>query len=194
MRIFRNAFFSLKDTWTPTKIALGCIGLKIILSWILVRPLAHRGIALAESLSLITNAFFLFCFLPQELKGKEGWKTLAAFAQTLAGCVVMGTVVYFAQERLNGMFSLPLELVSLVLLGAAIYGATALLFQAEVSHSVLKTVTELGGKYSQRSCQNNMMHKSLPIADACASACYPRSPSGRSSDEVLFSRRVGDNL
>jgi len=147
MRIFRNAFFNLKDTWTPTKIALGRIALKIILSWILVGSLAHRGIALAESLSLTANAFVLFCFLPRELKGQEGWKTLAAFAQTLAGCVVMGAVVYFAQEKLNGMFSLPLELVSLVLLGGATYGAAALLFQAEVSHSILKALTELGGKY-----------------------------------------------
>jgi putative peptidoglycan lipid II flippase len=147
MRIFRNAFFNLKDTWTPTKIALVRIGIKIVLSWILVQPLAHRGIALAESLSLFANAVFLFCFLPRELKGQEVWKTLGAFAQTLAGCAVMGTVVYLVQERIDGIFSLPLEIGGLILLGAATYGLTALFFQVEVSHSLLRTATELAGRY-----------------------------------------------
>ena len=53
----------------------------------------------------------------------------------------MGSVVYFVQEKLNGMISLPLELVSLVLLGAATYGATALLFQAAVHMPQKSTMT-----------------------------------------------------
>lgn len=150
MRVLRRTFFSLKDTWTPTKIAITCIGIKIVLSWILIQHLAHSGIALAESISQVTNALFLFCSLPKDVKGQEGWKTGASFAQTLAGCLVMGLVVYLVREKVDGLFAPSLELASLVLMGAAVYGAIALLFQMEAGHAVLKAFAELGAKYLPR--------------------------------------------
>jgi putative peptidoglycan lipid II flippase len=146
-RIFRGTYFGLKDTWTPTKISLGCIGIKIVVAWLLVGPMAHRGIALADSISQIINVVLLFCFLPQEVRGDEGWKTAKAFAQTMAACLAMGAVVYFAQERIYGLYGPILELGSVVLLGVAVYCAAALLLRMEASQSVLKAVTELGGKY-----------------------------------------------
>lgn len=151
MRVFRSTFFNLKDTWTPTKIALVCIGLKIILSWVLVGSLAHRGIALAESISQIANALFLFYFLPGEVKGQEGWKTASSFVQTLAGCVVMGAVVYLVRAKVDGLLSPSLELASLVFLGVAIYGIFALLFQDEASDPVLKMLAQVRTKYLPRS-------------------------------------------
>jgi putative peptidoglycan lipid II flippase len=151
MRIFRTAFFNLKDTWTPTKIALVRIAIKIILSWVLVRQFAHMGIALAESVSLVANALLLFCFLPKELRGQEGWKTGTALAQTVAGCLVMAAVVYLVRTEVNGLFSAPLELVSLALLGVVVYVLFALLFRVEASQFALKTLTQLGAKYLPRS-------------------------------------------
>jgi putative peptidoglycan lipid II flippase len=150
MRILRRTFFGLKDTWTPTKIALMCIGIKIVLSWVLIGSLAHAGIALADSISQLTNALTLFWFLPKEVRGEEGWKTLGAFAQTLVGCLVMGVVVYFAKERIYGLFAPSLNLVFLAVVGVVVYGGTTL-FQVEARQSVLKALTELGGKYMPRS-------------------------------------------
>ena len=146
-RIFRGVFFGMKDTWTPTTIALVCIGIKIVLAWILVGPLAHRGIALADSVSQIINVLTLFYFLPEEIRGQEGWRTVTAFAQTIAACLGMGAVVYFAKESIYGLFGPLIEIVSLILLGGVVYGAIALLFRMEASRSVLRTLTELGGKY-----------------------------------------------
>lgn len=149
-RVFRNTFFGLKDTWTPTKIALICISIKITLAWFLIPYMAHLGIALADSISQISNAVFLFCLLPKPVKGEEGWKTLGSFAQILAGCLIMGTVVYLVKERVDGLFSPSVELVSLVLLGAVVYGVLALLFRVEPSQSVLKALTQLGIKHRLR--------------------------------------------
>jgi putative peptidoglycan lipid II flippase len=151
MRVLRRTFFGLKDTWTPTKIALICIGLKIILSAILIRHLAHLGIALAESISQVVNAATLFYLLPKELKGEEGRRTFASFAQTLGCCAVMGAVVYFTKETLYEFFSPALELAFLVVLGVAVYGVIACFFQAQAIHSALKVMTALGGKYLPRS-------------------------------------------
>jgi len=88
-RILARTFFGLKDTWTPSKIALLCMGLKIILAWVLIRPLAHMGIALAESLSEITKASLLFFFLPDQVKGDEGWNTVKSLGRTLATSILM---------------------------------------------------------------------------------------------------------
>lgn len=151
MRVLRRTFFGLKDTWTPTKIAVVCIGIKIILSGILIRYFAHRGIALAESIAQIINAATLFYLLPKELKGEEGRRTLVSFARTLGCCAVMGVVVYFTKETLYELFSPALELAFLVLLGVAVYGVIAFFFQAQAINSALKIVTALGGKYLPRS-------------------------------------------
>ena len=144
MRVLRRTFFSMKNTWTPTKISLSCIGLKILLSWLLVGTLAHLGIALAESLSQTVHAILLFVFLPQEIKGhahEEGRKTLVSFGQTVGAGAVIALLLYFAKEAVVGWASPPLELVSLAVVGVAVYGAFALTFQGEVSRSVLKTLT-----------------------------------------------------
>jgi putative peptidoglycan lipid II flippase len=151
MRVLRRTFFGLKDTWTPTKIALFRIAIKVVLSWILIRPLAHLGIALAESLSLIANAVLLFCFLPKEIKRHEGAKTLVAFAQTAGSCAIMGIIIYLTQVTLNEAFDPVLELAFVVILGVAVYGVIALFLQAQAVHALLKIVTELGAKYLPRS-------------------------------------------
>jgi putative peptidoglycan lipid II flippase len=149
-RIFRSTFFGLKETWTPTKIALFCFASRIFLSWILIGHLAHRGIALADSIAQITNVVLLFYFLPREVRGKEGVPTLISFAQTMTGCMVMAAVVYLARENIDGLLSSPLELACMILLGAAVYGAVSFFFQKELTHPILRTFTELGAKYLPR--------------------------------------------
>jgi putative peptidoglycan lipid II flippase len=151
MRVLRRTFFGLKDTWTPTKIALVCIGMKIVLSGILIRYFAHMGIALAESIAQITNATVLFCLLPKEIRGQEGWRTVASFARTFAGCAVMGGVVYLTKESLYEFYSPMLELALLVGLGCLVYGVIALFLQAQAMQAALKIVMELGAKRLPRS-------------------------------------------
>jgi putative peptidoglycan lipid II flippase len=149
-RLFRSTFFGLKDTWTPTKIALGCTAFKIVLAWILIGPMAHAGIALAESVSQIANAMCLFFLLPQAIKGEEGWRTCKSFAQSLTSGAIMGAVVYLAKE--SAQLSSPLlELAALILVGGAVYAVIGLLSQGEASQTVLKALTQFGGKYLARS-------------------------------------------
>ncbi|MGH7964353.1 MAG: lipid II flippase MurJ, partial [Candidatus Binatia bacterium] len=145
-RVFSSTYFSLKDTWTPTKITLLRVGVKIFLAWVLIRPLSHVGLALAESLSLIVRAAFLFFLLPDRVKGEEGRRTIKSFGWTLTGSVVMGAVVHFAGEKLEGLCNLPVELIALVLFGVTSYGIIAFLFQREESRFVLYTLLRLRTK------------------------------------------------
>ncbi|MGH7797291.1 MAG: murein biosynthesis integral membrane protein MurJ [Candidatus Binatia bacterium] len=151
MRVLRRTFFGLKDTWTPTKIALLRIAIKIVLSWILIRYFAHAGIALAESLSLIANAVLLFCFLPKEIKRQEGARTLVAFAKTLGSCTIMGIIVYLTKGMLGVRVGPTVDLALVVFVGVAVYGLIASFLQAQTVGALLRVVTELGSKYRPRS-------------------------------------------
>jgi putative peptidoglycan lipid II flippase len=142
-RILNRTFFSLKDTWTPTKLSLLCIGIKIILGWILLYPLSHGGIALAESVSQIIRAFFLLFLLPDQVKGEEGWNVAKSFGLTLAGSVSMAIVVYAVKERITGLFSAPWELATLVLLGLFSYGFITFVLQRQEFQTIFSALTIL---------------------------------------------------
>src|SRR5262249_54986923 len=145
-RVLTRTFVSLKDTWTPTKQSIIRIGVKVILSWVLVQHFAHVGLALAESASQIIRTLLMFFLLPDQVKGQEEWNTIKSFGQTSAACVLMGVVVYLVKEQITGLFSVPVELGALVLLGIASYGALALFRQGEEMQSLLKAFTALGTK------------------------------------------------
>jgi len=146
-RILNRTYFSFKDTRTPSKLAILRIGIKIVLSWILLSSLSHRGIALAESLSQILRIILLFLFLPAQVKGQEEWNMVKSFARTVAAAALMAAVVYFAQGQVDGLVSMPLEIAALVLLGIAVYGLITYRFQEEEAQFLLKSVTSLGAKY-----------------------------------------------
>jgi len=145
--ILNNTFFSLKDTRTPTKIALLEMGIKILLSWVLTRPLAHIGIALAESISQLVTVPFLILLLPKQVKRQQGWKTLKSFAQTLTVAAVMGGMIYLVKERIDGVYSIPLELAALASLGAVAYGVMGSIFQREEAQTLFNAVMTLGTKF-----------------------------------------------
>lgn len=145
--VLNQTFFGLKDTWTPTKMALLRMGLKIFLSWLLIHPLAHLGIALAESVSHVIRVFLLFFLLPDQVKRQEGWKTAKSFGQILAASLAMGVVIYFINESVNGLFSIPVELAALVLLGAAMYCVISFLLRCEEFESLLDTLKATVTKY-----------------------------------------------
>jgi peptidoglycan biosynthesis protein MviN/MurJ (putative lipid II flippase) len=85
-------FLSFKDTWTPTKLSLVRVGVKILLAWVLVGPLAHIGLALAESFSHIVRTLCMFFFLPEQIRGKEEWKTV----KSLLGITSYGALTFWS--------------------------------------------------------------------------------------------------
>ena len=72
-RIVVAAFYSLKDTKTPVKVAIFAMVLNIILNLALMGPLGHGGLALATSLSALLNMTILIWIIHRRLNGIE-WK------------------------------------------------------------------------------------------------------------------------
>jgi len=150
-RVLNRTFFGLKDTRTPTKVALGRIGLKIGLSAVLIRVLSHRGLALAESLSQIVRVFFLFYLLPKEVKRREAWPIIRSVGRTMAVSGLMAVGVYGIGQRVDGWLRPPVEFGGLMFVGVAIYAATSLLFvRGDEAQELLKAARNLGGRWRKK--------------------------------------------
>ena len=95
-RIVASTFYSLQDTKTPVKIAALSVVTNIIFSFILVGPLRHGGLALANAIASAVNFFVLFYFLRKKLIKVDGRKIGLSFIKTAAASVLMGIAGFFA--------------------------------------------------------------------------------------------------
>ncbi len=93
--VISRIYFSLQDTITPMLLGLGAVAVNIGLNFLLVRPLAHGGLALATSLASFFAVVLLFSCLRRRLGGlggREMWDCCwrVALAAALMGCGVSG--------------------------------------------------------------------------------------------------------
>jgi putative peptidoglycan lipid II flippase len=121
VKIVAATFFALKDTRTPMVMALVSIGVNIVLGIILMRPLAHGGLALATSLASILNLGLLVHALRSKL-GSLGWRSImrtaysTLFSAGFMGVVVWGAVFVFIPPEGGGVMELLLGLIGCILL------------------------------------------------------------------------------
>src|SRR5699024_192757 len=93
--LLTRVFYSLKDTKTPMINSAYALGFNFIFNLILVQFMAHRGLALATSISAIITVITLLYHLRKKI-GKLGLKAMTQSSiKTLISSVIMGIVVYF---------------------------------------------------------------------------------------------------
>lgn len=92
--ILVRVFYSLKDTKTPVVIAFFAVVANIILDLILMRPLAHGGLALATSLVAVLNMSLLFWLLRRKIGRLGGRRILLNFIRVLIASSLMGIVCW----------------------------------------------------------------------------------------------------
>jgi putative peptidoglycan lipid II flippase len=142
VRIVAATFFALQDTRTPVLMAIISIIANIILGVILMKPLAHGGLALATSLASILNLGLLVHALRARL-GSLGWKNIAQSAgRAFFSSVGMGIVVWASARTL-----IPLEnrtsagllvgVVASIGIGLCIYGVFSFVLKSQELSSVL---------------------------------------------------------
>jgi len=128
VRIVAATFFALQDTRTPVQTAVVSIVVNILFAIILMRPLAHGGLALATSLASILNLGLLTRALSVKL-GRLGWRSITHSACRTVGCSgIMGVVVWAVAAALmpSEPQSLPAMLLGLTVsigTGLFTYGA-----------------------------------------------------------------------
>ena len=145
VKIVAATFFALKDTRTPVVMALVSIVANIVLGVILMRPLAHGGLALATSLASILNLGLLVQALRSKL-GSLGWRSIMRSAyRTLLnagfmGIVVWGAVFVFIPPQGAAVLELLLGLIGCILTGLIVYGTCSYLMK---SPELLNVVAEV---------------------------------------------------
>ena len=65
--IVGRAFYALGDTTTPMRIGVFCLGLNVVLVWMLVTPFRQGGLGIANTISALANTGLLFYALRRKL-------------------------------------------------------------------------------------------------------------------------------
>ncbi len=146
VRIVAATFFALQDARTPVRIAIISIFANILLGVILMKPLAHGGLALATSLASMLNLGLLMLALRTRL-GSLGWINIAqsagkAFVSSLVmGIVVWATARIFIPLENRTSPGLLVGVVASIGIGLCIYGVASFVLKSQELSSVL---TEAG--------------------------------------------------
>jgi len=98
VRTITSTFYAMQDTKTPVKIAACGVVINIICSLLLMQPLQHNGLALANSVAATANFFLLFWFLRMRLGGIGTRRIVQSFAKTLAASSLMGLIGWFVMQ------------------------------------------------------------------------------------------------
>jgi putative peptidoglycan lipid II flippase len=90
VRVVTACFYSMQNTKTPVKVALVALTANILFSIILMQPLKHSGLALANALASGINFSILFFFLRKRLKRVDGRRIVSSFAKSVVAASLMG--------------------------------------------------------------------------------------------------------
>lgn len=140
-------FYSLQDTKTPMINSFASLVINIIFNLLLIRYMAHRGLALATSIASIVSTLFLL-FL---LKGKIGSfgfsKSIKCGIKSLGASITMGIVaslIYNILEKsmgTNGIYEFIILFISIGL-GALLYFIIIYLLKIDEVKWVIKIAKE----------------------------------------------------
>lgn len=143
VRIIAATFFALQDARTPVRVAIISIIANILLGVILMKPMAHGGLALATSLASMLNLVLLMHALRARL-GLLGWKNIAQSAAKAFFCsLVMGIVVWMSARIMippesRTSAGLLMGVVASIGIGLCIYGVMSFVLKSQELSIILK--------------------------------------------------------
>ncbi|MEW5766157.1 MAG: murein biosynthesis integral membrane protein MurJ [bacterium] len=102
LRSITPVFYALGDAKTPVKVGAVATTVNVVLSIILMRPLAHGGLALALVLSTSLNVLLLLGILRQRIDCLKEKEILITLGKTILASGIMGVICYLAAASLEG--------------------------------------------------------------------------------------------
>ncbi len=101
--LLSRAYYSMQDTKTPMINSIIAVSINIILNLILIQYMAHRGLALATSISAIVSCGLLIYMLRKKI-GPLGIKSYVICGfKAFVSSLIMGIVAYILYSSLNNM-------------------------------------------------------------------------------------------
>lgn len=98
VRIVLQAFYSIQDTKTPVKIGLLGVGINILFSLLLMGPLKHGGLALANSIVAGLTLFSLAYMLRRRLGRIDGRRIIRSLWRVVFASTFMGIIGWFISQ------------------------------------------------------------------------------------------------
>mgnify|MGYP005849470865 CR=1 FL=1 len=134
LEIITRAFYARHDTLTPVLVGAGAMALNVILSLLLIGPLAHGGLAAANSSATILETSILLFILRKHLAGIGGEKLLPSLLRSAAaaGGMAVGLKIFLGWAGAGAL----LPGAGGIALGGAIYLAFSFLLGAEEPKAV----------------------------------------------------------
>ncbi|WP_366924112.1 murein biosynthesis integral membrane protein MurJ [Metallumcola ferriviriculae] len=142
-QVLNRVFYALHDTRTPVTAAVATIAINIGLSFLLIGPLQHGGLALAYSVAGVVNMVLLLGILRHKIGSINGRQLVSSFFISLFASLLMGAASYFTAwnaDRLLDMtvkFNQLIQVTAAVAVGAVVYAVLALLFHLEEADMVM---------------------------------------------------------
>lgn len=145
--LLTRVYYSLQDTKTPMVNGAISVGFNIVLNIILVKFMAHSGLALATSIATTIATLLLLYGLKKKIGslGTKGYIT--TFLKTGLASGVMGVVVYLIYNWIYGMIGVSklYNLISLLLavgVGVVVYVVLCYVFKVKEVRDVVGKVRE----------------------------------------------------
>lgn len=131
VKVLASAFYAMKDTRTPVRVANISMGVNIAGNLMLMGPWGVGGLAFATAIASVVNAALLFWLLRRRLGLLGGRRLALSLARAAAASLFMGLAAW-AWTRW-GFGPLALRVTVAVAGGAALYFALARLLRSEES-------------------------------------------------------------
>jgi putative peptidoglycan lipid II flippase len=100
------SFYALKDTKTPVKIGIYIVFLNIALDFILIRYLAHSGLALATSVAAILNLIILLKVLQDKIGDMELKSHASFLIKIVISSIFLGVICVLVNNYFGSMLDL----------------------------------------------------------------------------------------
>ncbi|UCD35927.1 MAG: polysaccharide biosynthesis C-terminal domain-containing protein, partial [Nitrospiraceae bacterium] len=135
-RIVASTFYSLQDMKTPVKIAALSILTNIVFSLLLMGPLRHGGLALANALGSAVNFSLLFYFLRKRLGKLDGRNIVRSFIRAGAASAAMAAAALlglraFGWSEIASRVDRAGVLIAVIAASAALFLALAAVMKSE---------------------------------------------------------------
>lgn len=145
--LLTRVYYSLQDTKAPMVNAAISVGINIVLNLILVKYMAHAGLALATSIATTIATILLLYGLKDKIGSLGTKEYIRTFLKTGLASLIMGILAYFTYHGLYRFLGVSVikNLISLliaILLGATIYGILCYVFNVKEVRDVVDKIKE----------------------------------------------------
>lgn len=147
IRVITACFYSMQDTRTPVKITAVALIANVCFSLLLMSPLKHSGLALANTLASYVNFLLLFTFLKKRLASIDAKRIFSSFFKSFSASVIMGAggmmLLHGQRWTLHGeTFHKALALSGTIIICTVMYILLSCLMKNEECLYVLRTIKQ----------------------------------------------------